>query len=358
MTRQKKDLQSEKSNYKNLQTDDFSIVDTILIVSRNLKIIIITPVIFCILTIMNVQYFVKPIYTSTSKIMSGSDNKTSQAAGLVAQFGINIPTFNKEVKWVYSEIVKSRTLAKSMLKRKFNTIKYGPEKSLLQILSYGDGVPEFSIDTLEIMVTDDFLDMVDVSEDKLTGIYTIEISASEPKLASDLNRALIEELDIHQKDYNRSKTSDTRQFIEDRIIDVGKELETTEEALRDFSIRNRRIENSPALQLEQQRLSREVAVLTGVFTTLKQQLETTKIEEVKESDYVIVIDAPEIPINRSKPKKKEAVILAGLLGIGLGTLIGFIKEYIEKSNPEEKVKMNEVKSLFWKNLVDLFRFRF
>ena len=44
--------------------------------------------------------------------------------------------------------------------------------------------------------------------------------------------------------------------------------------------RNRRIENSPALQLEEQRLSREVAVLTGVFTTLKQQFETTKIEEV------------------------------------------------------------------------------
>ena len=36
---------------------------------------------------------------------------------------------------------------------------------------------------------------------------------------------------------------------------------------------NRRIENSPALLLEQQRLQREVTVLIGVFTTLKQQLE-------------------------------------------------------------------------------------
>ena len=56
--------------------------------------------------------------------------------------------------------------------------------------------------------------------------------------------------------------------------------------------RNRRIENSPALQLEQQRLGRGNG-LTGVFTTLKQQLETTKIEEVKESNYVIVLDPPE-----------------------------------------------------------------
>ena len=47
---------------------------------------------------------------------------------------------------------------------------------------------------------------------------------------------------------------------------------TAEENLKVFMARNRRIENSPALQLEEQRLSREVAVLTGVFTTLKQQL--------------------------------------------------------------------------------------
>ena len=66
-------------------------------------------------------------------------------------------------------------------------------------------------------------------------------------------------------------------FIEDRIINTRMELENAEEAFKNFRDSNRRIENSPTLQLEQQRLAREVSVLTGVFTTLKQQLETTKI---------------------------------------------------------------------------------
>ena len=47
-------------------------------------------------------------------------------------------------------------------------------------------------------------------------------------------------------------------------------------------IRNRQIQNSPYLQLERERISREVSVLTSVFTNLKQQLENTKIEEMKE----------------------------------------------------------------------------
>ena len=84
--------------------------------------------------------------------------------------------------------------------------------------------------------------------------------------------------------------NDTKQFIEERIIDVEKELIAAEEDLKVFMDRNRRIENSPALQLEQQRLGREVTVLTGVFTTLKQQLETTKIEEVKEIVFAIFSD--------------------------------------------------------------------
>ena len=45
-------------------------------------------------------------------------------------------------------------------------------------------------------------------------------------------------------------------------------------------------------------------------------LENAKIEEVKDSEYVIVLDSPEIPIRRSKPNKFLAVILSGFLGIG------------------------------------------
>ncbi len=48
-----------------------------------------------------------------------------------------------------------------------------------------------------------------------------------------------------------------------------------------------------------------MAVLIGVFTALKQQLETAKIEEVKESDYVIILDTPYIPLYPDKPKRSE-----------------------------------------------------
>ena len=163
---------------------------------------------------------------------------------------------------------------------------------------------------------------------------------------------MIEELDSHQRVYNKAKTSETKQFIEERIVDIEKELNEAEEALRDFTTHNRRIDNSPLLQLEQQRFAREVTVLIGVFTTLKQQLETTKIEEVKESDYVVVLDPPEVPLQRSKPNKKLMVILSGILGIGLGMVLAFMREFAANSEKEEKDKMTEAKSLVRQHLSD------
>ena len=105
--------------------------------------------------------------------------------------------------------------------------------------------------------------------------------------------------------------------------------------------------------MQQQRLVRDVAVLTGVFTTLKQQLETVKIESVKESDYVVVIDPPEVPISRSGPNRKALVIFAGLAGILMGISIGFFKEYFNNSDGEDQKKLLNANSLLWKNIYQM-----
>ena len=137
--------------------------------------------------------------------------------------------------------------------------------------------------------------------------------------------------------YNDSKNTETRQFIEERLVSTEMELRESEETLKVFRERNRSILESPQLQLEQERLARDVAVLIGVFTTLKQQLETAKIEEVKESDYIVILDKPTKPIYASSPQKRKMTILAGLLGIGSGILLAFVIEYIKSINKKTNV---------------------
>ena len=214
------------------EEDSKSINDFILILAHHIKIILIMPVILCTMTIIDVLFIADPVYTSTSKIISSSGGgNVSQAVGLAAQFGINIPTGQSESKWSYLEIIKSRTLSRTILKRKFDTEEFGLQKSLIQILEYGDDEPKFGMDILEIKALDKLLRMIDVSENIQTAIYTVNVHASEPELSAEINKALIEELDAHLQAYNRAKTSETRQFIEERILDTEKELMASEGAL-------------------------------------------------------------------------------------------------------------------------------
>ena len=311
------------------------------------------------MTIIYVFFIANPIYVSKATFMSsGSGGSNSQMMGLASQFGIAMPMEDSSPKWSYEEVIKSRTMAKGLLSYRFDTEEFGPQKELLQIVTYGNEEPEFGIDTLLIQGIESVDAMIEVTKTTTTSLFELEISASEPQMAADIASAVMEELDKHQRSYNARKTKETRQFIDERLLATESELERAEEALKLFREKNRSIFESPQLQLEQERLGRDVAVLISVFTTLKQQLETAKIEEVKESDYVIILDTPDIPLYPDKPKKKRMVILAGILGIGLGMILAFIKEFVRNRDEEEQEKLCEIQNNFLKNISDFLPQRF
>ncbi len=349
-------MEAEFNQLDKFEDDSISFLDISFILAENIKTIVFIPLIFSILALIHIFFFTEPIFTSVSKIMSSSSSSSmSEAQGLAAQFGINMASGSQggEHKWAYPAIIKSRTVARKVLRNKFDTNEFGKNKSLTQILTFGNEKQLYQMDTLETMAVDIFLEEVNVSEDMNTGIYTLSVNSSEPKLAYEINKALINELEVFQKEYNKSQRSDARKFIEERINETKLELQKIEDKLKNFLDRNRRIENSPALQLEQQRLSREVTVLTGVFTTLRQQLETTKIEEVKESNYVIIIDPPEKPLIRSKPSKKRILFIYIIFGLIIGIVVGFLTYFFKSTYENEREKFQKIIDVLTENFIDI-----
>jgi len=150
----------EKDKENNNNQDVINLSEIIFTLAKHIKLILFIPTIFCLLTILNVQFLVKPVFVSQAKIMSSSQTQSSQAAGIAARFGISIPEISGDVEWVYPEIVKSRKIARSMLKRKFFSEIYGKEMSLLKILN-GEQVNENSSSySLEMEAIDKFLNMI------------------------------------------------------------------------------------------------------------------------------------------------------------------------------------------------------
>ena len=191
--------------------------------------------------------------------------------------------------------------------------------------------------------------MVNIAYNKETNIYTLSVNAPEAKLSAEIANSYINELDQHQRLYNNRKSIETREFIEGRLLATETDLNLAEESLKDFREKNRNINSSASLQLEQDRLIREVSVLISVFTSLKQQLETAKIDEVKELNYVVFIDPPEVPIYRSSPNKRKVVITTGILASLIGIFFVLVRHFYLNIDSDAREKINELKLALLQN---------
>ena len=133
-------------------------------------------------------------------------------------------------------------------------------------------------------------------------------------------------------------------------------LESSEQALKDFNERNMQV-SSPALQLELEKLARNVEIQKGIFLTLKQQLELAKIEEVQKTRVLQVLDKPHVPLGASNKNIKLSILFAGILGTALGTIFAFIRSYFNSKDIEERKRIRRTKHFLKKKFKDLFKDR-
>ena len=113
-------------------------------------------------------------------------------------------------------------------------------------------------------------------------------------------------------------------------IEVYKEqIKALEEGGENVPVNLIALKNIPNIKIKMTRLQREVEATVSVYKMLLQQYETAKIDEVKESNSINILDeaiVPEIPI---KPNKKLNVIIGFVLGGFLGIFIAFFKEFVK-----------------------------
>ena len=106
-----------------------------------------------------------------------------------------------------------------------------------------------------------------------------------------------------------------RSFLDDRVAVVSGELGKAEEKLKEFRVANRRVDDSPDLLLQQDRLKRDVLMQEQIFLELQRQKEVAKIEEVKNTPVLNVLDSARRPDRPSRPRRVILVAMGFALGL-------------------------------------------
>ena len=294
-----------------------------------------------VVTLMGVFYalLATPLYKSTITMYASgqeSSGQLSQFQGMASTFGFDMgggePSFN------IPDIVQSRRLKTELIYHEWNSDKFDKPVNLIhyweiaaaagislnpinwiKALFASDAGSDYRALKWETAALENLNDRISVNKDK-SGLITVEILMEEPEIAAEMANTMYPAIVNFTVEAHSQQARLNREFIEGRQFEVKEQLAESEDALKVFRERNRSIMESPQLQLELERLMREVEIKTQIYITLQQQYELASIEEVKETPSVVILDKGLPAVKKYKPKRTLIVILSLLLGIIVGAV--------------------------------------
>lgn len=311
-------------------TIDFRVLINIL--SNKKKYIFFITIIFAIVGtgssfLLKKQYSAEiTLYPAKKDISQGF----GQFQSLAANLGMN--TQNNDQNFNISDVVKSRLIANKMVNYQWKTIR-GQSVDLITLWELNKN-PWYNFrsnnKTNPLVIIEraikKFNNHVQVSEDRISGLIKITTTLQDPDIAANVANFIGNEVELYIQKENSAQSTKEKLFISDRLSIVKKELEESELELKEFKERNRGFEESPELFMTYSQLFREVEGKKEVYLTLQQQLELARIEEVKQSPILHILDIAVPPIKKSYPNRGIFLIisfLAGLIYSSLATIIRY-----------------------------------
>jgi uncharacterized protein involved in exopolysaccharide biosynthesis len=329
-----------------------------LILAEQLKIIILLPIIFMFLTFTYVQFIQTPMFKSTSIILlpSAQTSNLGGLAGLATQFGVNISSgegsqTDLSSPMLIPELLRSRTFAETLLDKTFYIEKFNKKLSLLSILNEGEEVSEQEKRSFITTILPDINDMIQFSS---SGTFSyVSIIATEPQFAKEFADVVIEKLGILNSYFKSRSLNEKTNFIDGRINLVDKELKNSEKKYKLFLEQNRQV-ISPALQLEEERLLRDVDIQKAIYLTLKQQFELAQIEKIERSSIIKILDRPQYPLYPYNIKLRISVLMSGIIGVALAVLFGLFRAYPNSADINDRKVFRRIKNFIKKKSKDFF----
>jgi uncharacterized protein involved in exopolysaccharide biosynthesis len=146
----------------------------------------------------------------------------------------------------------------------------------------------------------------------------------------------VEELNKFNVSRRRSQSGEERIFTERRLAEARQELADAEDELVRFLQRNRLFSESSVASVGARRLERRVQLKQEVLGTLSRSYEEARINEVRDTPVLTVIDRAEAPAWKSFPNRLLSVLVALLVGAILGVGLAYLLESRRRVRPETR----------------------
>ncbi len=254
-------------------------------------------------------------YKATTTLLpeteKGKLGSLSQFSGLAQLAGVSVPS--SDISRLYPIIITSEAVLIPVIEHKYQTRRFKDPVNLITFMDIDEGSPakdmEKALKEIRTLLT--------ATYDTKTSTVVATLEMEEQDLAAEALNGIVTEVDNVMRLKRVNSATEQVRWITARLADVEKELRTAEDNLKVFMERNRRVTDSPQLTLEQQRLLREVTVKSTIVIELKKQYELAKIDEIKNTSIVNVLDPARPPVKKERPKRATNTALAFFASIAV-----------------------------------------
>jgi uncharacterized protein involved in exopolysaccharide biosynthesis len=241
-----------------------------------------------------------------------SSSGRSRLAGLAAQFGVSVgDADSRQSPAFYAELLKSHALLKQLVETPLPAESLPPRAATL--IDYWGGTGSLA-ERRERAIAHTRSNL-SVQSGRETAIVSFSFLGPTPLLArSGAERVLqlVNEFDARSR---REQAAAERSFVQERLDEARGDLRRAEQLLANFDRQNRVVDYSPDLQLERERLMREVTLQQQLFASLAQGFAQSRIDALRNTPSIAVVDSPDTPVG-PEPRRLPAMVLVGLI-VGL-----------------------------------------
>jgi uncharacterized protein involved in exopolysaccharide biosynthesis len=248
------------------------------------------------------------------------EDVSSRLLGLVGQFGVNFGRMPAESVDFYAWLAQSRSILERVAETEYEFREHRPHGkvrrgTILEIFGIRGETREAELRSATVMLQSSLA----VQHERGAGLVTVAVTLEWAELAEKVTRRILELINIFNLEERQSQAQAERRFVGQRMEQAHRDLQDAERALRDFLEENRSLEGSPRLLFEQQQLQREVNLQQQVYTGLVQAYESARIEEVRDTPVITIIESPE-----GSARQSQSLFMAGFLGMAIGAIVGFV----------------------------------
>jgi uncharacterized protein involved in exopolysaccharide biosynthesis len=247
----------------------------------------------------------------------------SALAGIAAQFGVpqlgalvggegtTSPAF-------YVDLMNSQSVVNDVVSTRYTI--YRPKRFTGTLVDYFDLSARSPIEKHLKTMKRVREKVVSISVDRAAGLVSFSVKTKSPQLSALIARRYLDLVNDFNLRRRQTRAKAEREFTQQQTDAAYADLRAAESELAAFRQRNRSFVETSALTLQEAALQRRVTLAQQVYTTMRQQFEAAKVEAVRNTPVITVIDNPEGLVE----PRPRGVLLAMAAALVIGFMIAVV----------------------------------